>query len=239
MKKIMVSDVTLRLQCETLKKALPFRQRLNIALSLENAGLDAVELPAIQSGKEDMVVCKTIATAVKCQVSVPVGDNADSVAEAWQCVESAVKPCLQVVLPISTVQMEYMYHLKAEKMQEKIAFLCAEAKKYCDHVEFVAKDASRAEPGFAALCCEIAAKNGAVAVTVCDDSGCFFPEEMAALVREIRGCCDTDIYVQPSNALNMAAACAVEALRVGANGVKLLHKKKASSPMLVTVLGIV
>lgn len=220
MKKIYVSDVTLRMQCDTLKKALSFRERLNIASGLEKAGVDALELPAMTGGKEDAVICRTIASAVGCRLAIPVGDSVSSLAESWQCVSAAKDPCLQVVLPVSTVQMEYSYHLKAEKMLDKIATLCAAAAKYCPNVEFVARDASRAEPGFAAACCKAAAENGAVAVTLCDDSGSFFPEEMAALVKEVKACCPSAVYVQPGNALNMAAACAVEAIRAGADGVK-------------------
>ena len=84
MKKIIVSDVTLRMECETLKKALSFRERLNIATGLEKAGVDVVELPAIQGGKEDQVVYRTIANTLKCGVAIPVGDSAASVEEAWQ-----------------------------------------------------------------------------------------------------------------------------------------------------------
>ena len=220
MKKIYVSDVTLRVQCEHLKKALSFRERLNIATGLEKAGVDAIELPAMTGGKEDAVICRTIASSVKCRLSIPVGDSVSSLAESWQCVSAAKDPCLQVILPISTVQMEYSYHLKAEKMLDKIASLCAAASKYCGAVEFVARDASRAEPGFAAACCKAAADNGAIAVTLCDDSGSLFPEEMAALVKEVKAACGAAVYVQPGNALNMAAACAVEALRAGADGIK-------------------
>ena len=220
MKKIYVSDVTLRMQCESLKKALSFRERLNIANNLEKAGVDALELPALTGGKEDAVICRTIASAVKCRLAIPVGDSVSTLAESWQCISAAADPCLQVVLPVSTVQMEYTYHLKAEKMLEKIASLCAAAAKYCPNVEFVARDASRAEPGFAAACCKAAADNGAAAVTLCDDSSSLFPEEMAALVKEVKALCGIAVYVQPGNGLNMAAACAVEAIRAGADGVK-------------------
>lgn len=220
MKKMYVSDVTLRAQYEGLKKALSFRERLNIAAGLEKAGVDAMELPAMTGSKEEAVVCRTIAGAVKCRLSIPVGDSVSTLAESWQCVSANPNPCLQVVMPISTVQMEYAYHLKSDKMLEKIAFLCDAAAKYCANVEFVARDASRAEPGFAAACCAAAAKNGAAAVTLCDDSGSLFPEEMAALVREVKAACDAAVYVQPGNALNMAAACAVEAIRAGADGIK-------------------
>ena len=220
MKKIIVSDVTLQAQTRDQSKTLSFRERLNIALGLERAGVDAVELPGLQGSKEDAVVYRTVASSLKCQVSIPVGAGADTVAQAWNCVATAVKPCLQVVMPVSTVQMEYLYHLKAEKMLQRIGQLCAEAKKYCPNVEFVAKDASRAEQGFAAECCRYAAENGATAVTLCDDGSIFFPEDMAALVGQVRDCCEAKVYVQPGNGLNMAAACAVEALKAGAQGVK-------------------
>lgn len=220
MKKMIVSDTTLRVQQEVLKNGLSFRERLNIASRLEKAGVDAIELPALNGGKEDAVVCRTIAGSVSCKVCIPCGDTQESLEAAWKCVEAAAKPCLQVIMPVSTVQMEYMYHLKSAKMLEKIAALCKAAGAVCGDVEFVARDASRAEPGFAAACCKAAAENGAKAVTLCDDGGVYFPEEFAALVKEIKAVCDCEVFVQPSNALNLAVACAVEAVKAGADGVK-------------------
>ncbi|MBR6792858.1 MAG: hypothetical protein IKM48_00695, partial [Clostridia bacterium] len=87
-------------------------------------------------------------------------------------------------------------------------------------VELVARDASRAEEGFIAACCKAAAENGASAVTLCDDSGIYFPEDYAALIREIKEAADIKVYVQPSDALSMAAASAVEAVKAGADGIK-------------------
>ena len=220
MKKIIVSDTTLRVQCETEKNLLSFRERLNIAAKLEKAGVDAIELPALSGGKEDAVVCRTIANSVACKVCIPAGSSLQDLEAAWKCIADAAAPCIQVILPVSTVQMEYIYHLKSAKMLEKISMLCKAASALCADVEFVAKDASRAEAGFAAACCKTAAENGATAVTICDDSGICFPEELAALVTQVKASCDAKVFVQPSNALNMAAACAVEALKAGADGVK-------------------
>ena len=220
MKNLYVSDTTLRTQCEVLKKALSFRERLNIASSLEKSGVDAIELPALTGGKEDEVVCRTIASGAGCKVCISAGSTQESLEAAFKCVEGAAKPCIQVILPVSTVQMEYMYHLKSAKMLERIAQLCAAAAALCQDVEFVARDASRAEPGFAAACCKTACENGAKAVTLCDDGGVYFPEELAALVKEVKAAVDAPVYVQPSNALDMAAACAVAAIAAGADGVK-------------------
>ena len=220
MKNIYISDMTLSILCGAQKKALSFRERLNIAAGLEKAGVDAIELPPMTGGKEDAVICRTIASAVNCRLAIPVGDSVSSLAEAWQCISGAKDPCLQVVMPISTVQMEYSYHMKAEKMLEKIGSLCAAAAKYCPNVEFVARDASRADPGFAAACCKTAAENGAVAVTLCDEGGCLFPDEMAGMVSEVKAVCKLPLYVRPGNGLHLAAACAVEALLAGAVGIK-------------------
>lgn len=222
MKKIIVSDVTLRAYAEA-KSALSFREKLNIAQWLDAAGVDAVELPALVHEKEDSVICRTIAGAMKnASVAIAVGEN---VGAAWECVKDTVDPILQIVLPTSTVQMEYTYHLKAPKMLEKIAALCKEASALCQSVELVARDATRAEAGFIAQCAKTAAENGATAITLCDDSGIFFPEDYAPLIQEIKAAANIKVYIQPSDALSMAAATAVTAIAAGADGVKTATAK--------------
>ncbi len=217
MKKIMISDATLR-ACAEAKNALSFREKLNIAQWLDAAGVDTIELPALVQEKEDAVICRTIAKAMKsASVAIDCGENP---AAAWDCVKDTLNPILQIVLPTSTVQMEYAYHLKAPKMLEKLADLCQKAKALCPNVELVAKDATRAEAGFIAECCKVAAASGATAITICDDSGIFFPEDYTKLIGELKSVCDIAIYIQPNNALSMAAASAIAAISAGADGIK-------------------
>ncbi len=219
MKKIIVSDVSFFV-AEEIKKELTFREKLNIAACLDDCGVDVIELPEVTCDKESAVIYKTIASTVKkCGINVSVS-NSENIEASWNMIKDAKNPKIQVVLPISTVQMEYQYHLKAAVMLQKIGELCANAKNLGASVEFVAKDATRAEEGFLAECALIAYENGAEAVTVCDDSGSFFPEDFVATVQAIKAKCDIKVYVQPSNALNMAAACATEAVKAGADGVK-------------------
>lgn len=228
MKNVYISDITLCTAAKGKKKALTFREKLALAQSLRSAGVDTVELPACSGSKEDEVVLRTIATSLgKCRVSIPTGDSDESIAAAWSCVKAAESPSLRVALPVSTVQMEYSYHMKAAKMLEKIAYLCKKSAEICSDVEFVAMDATRAEAGFVAECCRTACENGAAAVTVCDDAGCCFPDEFAALIAEVKGCCGAKVFAQPSDALSMAAACAVEAVKAGAHGVKTAVSNKS------------
>lgn len=228
MKNVYVSDITLCTAAKGKKKVLTFREKLALAQSLRSAGVDTVELPACSGSKEDEVVLRTIATSLgKCRVSIPTGDSDESIAAAWGCVKAAESPSLRVALPVSTVQMEYSYHMKAPKILEKIAYLCKKSAEICSDVEFVAMDATRAEAGFVAECCRTACENGAAAVTVCDDAGCCFPDEFAALIAEVKGCCGAKVFAQPSDALSMAAACAVEAVKAGADGVKTAVSNKS------------
>ncbi len=209
--KLYVMDKTLSLDST---KALSFREKLQLAKTLAACGADALLLPALTGGKESAVICRTIAQSVGCGVMIPC-HSVDAVNAAWDCVKDAKAPGIAICLPVSTVQMEYMYHKKAPQMLDAIAAICQAASALCENVIFMAGDASRAEAGFAAKACAAAAQNGAKAVVLCDDSGVCLPQELGELVAQVQG----PVYVQPSNALDMAAACAAEAIRTGAVGV--------------------
>lgn len=220
MKKIFVSDLTLK-EVNEQDLSLTFREKLSIAEKLDASGVDAIELPALISSKENEVVCRTIAESIKnAVVKIAVGDTNESLNAAFECVKGANKFCLQVLMPVSTTQMEYFYHLKAPLMQAKIQELVKSAAAVCDCVEFVAIDAFRAEDGFVAACAKTAFEAGASSVTVSDDAGIAFPEDYASMVKDIKAVCDAKVFVQPSDALSMAAASAVSAIKAGADGVK-------------------
>ncbi len=220
MKNLLVSDTTLS-ALEEKDISLTFREKLFIAEKLDASGVDAIELPALINSKENEVIFRTIAATVKnAIVKIPVGASVDSVKAAYECVKGAAKFCLQVVMPISTVQMEYFYHAKAPAMQQKIGDLITSAKQLCDCVEFVAHDAFRAEEGFLESCVKTAYDAGACAVTVCDDAGVALFEDYSKIVNTIKSVCPIKVFVQPSNALSLAGACAIEAIKAGVDGVK-------------------
>ncbi|MBQ3115557.1 MAG: hypothetical protein IJC07_00845 [Clostridia bacterium] len=220
MKKIIVSDVTLK-SIEEQKLSLTFREKLAISEKLDLAKVDCIELPLLANLKENEVICRTIASSVKgAVIKIPVGSDLESLDVAVQCVKDAANFCLQVVMPVSTAQMEYHYHLKAPAMIEKIAELIIKAKEKCEKVEFVAKDAFRAEEGFLIKCVKTAVEAGATEVTISDDAGIAFPEDFYNAVKEIKDVFDVKVNVQPSNALSLECASAISALKAGADGVK-------------------
>ncbi|MBE6912179.1 MAG: hypothetical protein E7473_06620 [Ruminococcaceae bacterium] len=221
MKKITITDITLKKLAGERDISLLFREKTSIAVTADNLGVNAIELAPIKNVREDTIVYKTISKNIKnAFVAIPVGFSEDSIAEAWECVKEAEKPRLQVEVPTSTVQMEYIHHLKAEKMLIKIEELITASKKLCDDVEFSALDATRADVDFLISAAVAAEKCGAVVITLCDDAGISLPEEIAELVKKVKAAVSVPVFVQVSDHINMAVSSAVSAIAAGADGLK-------------------
>lgn len=236
MKKIIVSDITLK-SVAGCDLALSFRERLAIAEKLDLILVDAIELPSLVNSKENEVIFKTISKSVKnAKVKIPVGDSKESLENAYDCVKEAGKLGLQVVMPVSTAQMEYVHHLKAPAMQEKIGEMVALAKEKVNCVEFVALDAFRADEDFVLACAKLACEKGATSITLSDDAGDALPQDFYNLVSKVKACADIKVYVSPSDKLSMAPACVVEAIKAGADGVKTSSYKSVVSATFIAEL---
>ena len=220
MKKIMISDVTLKSIADQ-DLNLTFREKLLIAEKLDALKISAIELPMLSGCKKEEIICRTISQSLNNSiVKIPVGSTAESVNCTFESVKNAKKLCLQVAMPVSTAQMEYFYHLKAPAMVTRIKELVELAVKLCDQVEFVALDAFRAEKGFVELCAKTAEEAGAKEIAICDDAGDALPEDYANIVKSLKAVCGLNISVLPSNKLSLAPACAISAIQAGADGVK-------------------
>lgn len=222
MKTIQISDVTLR---KADAASLSFKERVEIARTLDRLGVDEIELPALRDNKGDVLSNKTIASvASSARLSAAVGMTEESVELTWESVKAARRPALHIMLPASSVQMEYTCHKKAPAMLELARALTAKARYYTEQVSFSVLDATRAEPEF--LCQLIGAvlASGAASVTLCDSAGIMTPDECAAFVREIRekvpALEKAQLGVELSDGLKMAAACAAAAVDAGAEIVK-------------------
>ena len=221
MRTINTSDITLKKISEDRAISLLFREKSAIANCADALGVDAIELPAVKNLREDAIIYKTIAQNVQnATLAIPVGFNKEDVASVWECIKEAKKPRLQVELPVSTIQMEYTYHVKQSVMLEKIAELIKEAKTYCDDVEFSALDATRADVDFLISAVKEAEANGASVVTVCDDAGVSTPEQISDMVAKVKETVNVPVYVQVSDRINMGVASAFAAISKGADGIK-------------------
>ncbi|MBQ3282180.1 MAG: hypothetical protein IJH41_07240 [Eubacterium sp.] len=225
MRKIYLSDITMSMPAKTGGYDLSFREKIEVAKLLDRAGLQVVETAAIRDKRTDSLLIKSIASAVKeSTVAVPlILTEKDTVKITWKALKDAKKPRLQVVAPVSTVQMEYISRMKPAAIVKKIAKLTEEAKAVCGDVEFVAWDAGRSEADFLKETIDAAVAAGATEVTLCDTAGNLLPEEFFDSVKKARKDLPKAVKlgVMISNELSLADACAVSAVLAGADEVKV------------------
>lgn len=222
MRCIALSDITLK---TANGLALSFKEKIELAKLLDRLNVSGIELAPIQNKKIDSLLVKSVAMAAKnAIVAVPVSQNVESVDIAWAAVKEARKPRLQVQAPMSSTQMEYFWHKKPDKMLEAIAQLVKACREKCADVEFIADDACRSEREFLYQAIKVAVDAGATTVTLCDAAGLMFPEEFTSFIHDVKAnvpeTASVKLGVLCSNALSMAGACAIAAIRAGADEIK-------------------
>ena len=224
MKTIKIADMTLRQEAEA-SFTLSFKERIEIARTLDRLRLDVIELAPIADGRADVLANKTIAGVVAAStLSAACGMTEESVEEAWESIKTAQKPMLHIMAPVSAIQMEYQCHMKAPKMLETVKSLVAKARYYTEAVSFSAVDATRAESSFLYEVLAAAIEAGASQVTLCDSAGVMTPGEWTDFIRQVRANVPAlekvELGVEISDMLKMSVASAAAAVEAGAQVVK-------------------
>ena len=245
METIRITDMTLP-ACAALPGAgLSFKERLEIAKSLDRLRPDVLELPALENRTSDALLMRTISTTVRsCAVSMPAGFTREEADAAWSAVSRAAKPRLRLEIPLSTVQMEYLCHKKPAAVMAMAEDLVTYCRSLCPDVDFCAGDATRADPAFLREAVRMAIRCGAATVTICDSAGTQLPTELAefltALQRDVPELASVTLAVRCVNELRMAEACAMSAIGAGAREVKavLIGENSPSLPALAHILAL-
>ncbi len=224
MEAIRISDITMK-RLAGSGSALTFKGKLEIVKLLDRLNVSVIELEGLNGSRADSLRVKSAASAVRGSIlAVPVGLDPGGAAAVWDALKDARKPRLQVAAPASTVQMEYLSHKKPDAMLRAVASAVAECARCAGDVEFIAEDATRSEGEFLRALIGAAIEAGATTVTVCDAAGTMLPDEfsefIAGLFRDIPALAGITLGVECSNALAMADACSVAAVRAGAREIK-------------------
>ncbi len=224
MKNIHISDVTLNTALDSGRNALNFREKIEIAKLLDRLDVDVIEAGAIVNEKTDSLLIKAISTAVKtsCIAVLVDPEDKESVAKVHAALKDAPSYRMQVVIPVSTVQMEYICHRKPAAVLELIKESVSECKQYAENVEFIAEDAVRSDQDFLFTAIDVALEAGANVITVCDAEGSLLPSEVFEKISDIRKKVPENVTlgVRCANDLYMATASCAAAIRAGADEIK-------------------
>lgn len=225
MKSIQIVDVSLREQAACNGSSLSFKEKIEVARQLDKLNVDAIETAPIVNGKSDIVFLHTLAPLMtRCVLVCPVGLDPALLPDTWEALRAAKRPRLNVVAPVSTVQMEYQFHKKPPVVLEMIKSQVAACRKVCEDVELTLHDATRAELEFLAQVVRAGIEAGAGIITVCDTAGVMLPNEFSrfvtALNEAVPELANVRLSFEYSNSLHMAAACIFASVNTGFGQIK-------------------
>ena len=222
-KMVRISDCTLR-----QKNHLPtmsFREKLELCRLMDRLNVDMIEMDEIRQVKIDSLLIKSVCSAVtNAGVAVPVALNPESVSIAWEAIKSAPRIRLQVPAPVSSVQMEYLYHMKPKAVVSAVTDTIRKCREYTESVEFIAEDATRSDGAFLREILKAAVDAGASTVTICDNAGNMLPEEtgafLSSLLADVSELKDAVVGFSCTDQMKLADACAVTAVQCGIREIK-------------------
>ncbi len=222
---VKIVDITLRESDQLFASGLSFKQKIEVAKLLEKLKIDVLEVPSVTEAPADAVLVKTLAAMLDYSVlSVPVTLDKAGIDRAAAALQKAKKPRLNLIVPTSTVQMEYVYHLKADSVLCQVGDTVAYCLCRWPDVEFTAEDATRSEPEYLAAVLTAAIGAGAKTITLCDTEGEKTPEELAAFIEAVKASVpslkDVSLSLHLKDSLGLATASALAAVSCGITAFK-------------------
>lgn len=225
MQKIKIADITLRENDNSMGTGYSFKEKIEIAKKLDKLNVDIIETAKITNSKTDILFLHTIAPLVQNSIiSCPVEYSEEAIETTAAALKDAKAKRLHLMVPTSSVQMEYVCGKKPNAVLEMIATLTKKCASVCEEVEFSALDATRSEKDFLYQAINAAIENGAKIITVCDSAGEMLPEEFNAFVEDLYANIpelkNVELGVECSDQLNMGAACMISTMKAGVKEIK-------------------
>ena len=218
-----ICDITL---CQGEKSPkMSFRETIELCKMLDKLDVDYIALKGIKQSKTDSLLIRSVSQAVKnARIAVPVSIIEEKASVVWEALKEAKSPRLQVIAPVSSVQMEYLYHLKPDVLLSKVCSTLEECGKYTSDLELIAVDATRSDISFLEKMISGAIGAGAKTVTICDTAGSMLPEETSAFLDKLQdrvpALKDITLGYSCSDTMKLADACCLAAVQSGAREIK-------------------
>lgn len=238
MNKLFFSDTTI-----SENTSLSFKEKIEIARHLERMKMDVIEVAPIDNEKTDTLLVRTISALVEnAVISLGVGFDEDGVEKAHTAISKARNARYRVEIPVSPIQMEFIFHKKPKAALEAIDTIVRKCRSYSDDVEFVALDATRAEADFLSEAISCAIEAGASSVCLCDSAASCLPEDFGTFVSSVKASVpaigDVKLGVCVSGDLGMAESAVICAVKSGAEYVRAAScgKKYASVETLSKII---
>lgn len=223
--RIIIFDTTLRDGEQALPQSLSVRQKLQIALSLEQLGVDVIEAGFPVSSEGDFESVRTIAqnlkTAIPCGLSRAVIRDIDACGEALKVAEQFR---IHTFIATSDIHVKDKLRKDFNQVRDMAVAAITHARRYTNDVEFSCEDAGRTPIDNLCRMVEAAITAGATTINIPDTVGYTLPEEfggiIATLFNRVPNIDLATISVHCHNDLGMATANSMTAIAHGARQIE-------------------
>jgi 2-isopropylmalate synthase len=218
--RVLIFDTTLRDGEQSPGCSMTQPEKLRVARSLAELGVDVIEagFPAASRGDWESVnaVAREVPGAIICGLARCSREDIELAAQALQ---PAAQRRIHVFLATSAIHRQYKLNMAQEEILRTAIAGVRMARELCDDVEFSPEDASRTELEFLAQVVEAAIEAGASTVNIPDTVGYTVPDEFAELFRylskNVRGIDRIRLSVHCHDDLGMAVANSLTAVVAG------------------------
>ena len=218
-------DTTLRDGEQSPGCSMTQHEKLQIAHSLADLGVDVLEAGFAISSDGDFAAIDAIAQDVRGPVIASLARaRTGDIERAGHAVKKAKRSRIHVFLASSDIHLEYKLKISREQALESAAKSVALAKTLADEVEFSPEDATRTSHEFLCQIVGVAIESGATVINLPDTVGYAVPTDYAEMFRVIRervpGADRVTLSAHTHDDLGLATANALAAIDAGARQVE-------------------
>jgi 2-isopropylmalate synthase len=223
--KVHIFDTTLRDGEQVPGCKLNTKEKLGLALKLQELGVDIIEagFPISSPGDFESVneIAKIIKNATVCGLTRAVQKDIEVAAEA---LKPAVRPRIHTGIGSSDNHIKFKFNSTREEILARAIAAVKLARNYVDDVEFYAEDAGRADLEFLAKLTEAVIKAGATVVNIPDTTGFCLPhqyaEKMSYLMNHVPNIDKAILSCHCHNDLGLATANSIAGAIAGARQIE-------------------
>jgi 2-isopropylmalate synthase len=185
--KIFIFDTTLRDGEQVPGCKLNTKEKIEIALALEELGVDIIEagFPISSPGDFESVmeISKVVKNTVVCGLSRAVQKDIETAAAALRY---AQRPRIHTGIGTSDFHIKSKFNSTREEILQRAVQCVKWARNYTDNIEFYAEDAGRTENEYLARVIEAVIAAGATTVNIPDTTGYCLPHQYGAKIAYLK-----------------------------------------------------
>ncbi|MFZ9687514.1 MAG: 2-isopropylmalate synthase [Chitinophagaceae bacterium] len=223
--KIFIFDTTLRDGEQVPGCKLNTKEKIELAIALEDLGVDIIEagFPISSPGDFESVseISKIIKNATICALSRAVQKDIEAAGEALKHAKSGR---IHTGIGTSDSHIKSKFNSNREEILERAVQAVKWASKYTDNIEFYAEDAGRTENEYLAKVVEAVIAAGATTVNIPDTTGYCLPhqygEKIKFLIDNVKNVDKAVLSCHCHNDLGLATANSIAGAMNGARQIE-------------------